>query len=207
VSPDPDDVRRQWAERSGEFSPAYYAHRGPDATSERVRRLLEDAVGRDARVLEVGCSAGRHLAHLHDAGFSRLSGVEVNPEAFAVMCETYPALAEAGSFHRGTAEDLVAGFAADAFDATFSVETLQHVHPDSDRLFGEVVRVTDDIVVTVENEPETAADGVNYVDDDVPLYYRDWHDVFTDLGLAEVAAVEGDRDTTRAFRPPDRTAE
>jgi hypothetical protein len=44
----------------------------------------------------VGCSADRHLAHLHDAGFSRLSGVEVNPEAFAVMRETHPALAADG---------------------------------------------------------------------------------------------------------------
>jgi hypothetical protein len=65
-------------------------------------------------------------------------------------------------------------------------------------------------VITVENEPDPdpglGADGVDYVDDGVPLYYRDWRAVFTDLGLVEVATTEGEgeRDTTRAFRPPGR---
>jgi len=85
-----------------------------------------------------------------------------------------------------------------------SPSRLQHVHPDADRLFAELVRVTDDLVVTVENERGAGAGVVNYVDDGVPLYYRDWGAVFTALGLVEVAVVEGERDTTRAFRPPDR---
>ena len=70
-----DDVRRAWAGRSGEFSPEYYAYRGADATTARIRDLLERHVGRDARVLEVGCSAGRHLAYLLDHGFDRLTSI------------------------------------------------------------------------------------------------------------------------------------
>ncbi|MFB6178072.1 MAG: class I SAM-dependent methyltransferase, partial [Halobaculum sp.] len=32
-----DEVRRRWADRSGEFSPEYYAYYGPNATSETIR--------------------------------------------------------------------------------------------------------------------------------------------------------------------------
>ena len=199
-----DDVRRQWAERSGEYSPQYYAYRGADATSARLHDLLERHVGRDARVLEVGCSAGRHLAHLHDGGFERLVGVEVNAEAFDVMAETYPDLATAGTFYRDAVENVLPDLPDDAVDATFSVETLQHVHPDAEWVFADLVRVTSDLLVTVENEDGNADGDVNYVDDDLPLYYRDWGAVFEDLGLVEVATHEGDRDTTRAFRPPER---
>jgi SAM-dependent methyltransferase len=205
VNEDDEDVRRAWAERSGEFSPEYYAYRGADATSARLRGLLERTVGRDAHVLEVGCSAGRHLAHLLDDGFENLTGVEVNEEAFDVMAETYPDLAATGTFHRDAVENVLPDLSDDAVDATFSVETLQHVHPDAEWVFAELVRVTADLLVTVENEDGVADGDVNYVDEGLPLYYRDWGAVFRDLGMVEVAVHEGDHDTTRAFRPPDRT--
>ncbi|MFB6169168.1 MAG: class I SAM-dependent methyltransferase [Haloferacaceae archaeon] len=198
-------VRREWAERSGEYSPRYYAHRGADETSVRIRELLERHVGRDARVLEVGCSAGRHLAHLHDHGFEHLTGIEVNGEAFEVMTETYPGLAAAGQFHHDAVEGVLPTLPDDAVDAAFSVETLQHVHPDAGPVFAELARVTADLLVTVENEDGHADGDVNYVDDDLPLYYRDWSAVFEDRGLVEVAAFERDRDTVRAFRQPERT--
>ena len=93
------------------------------------------------------------------------------------------------------------------FDAVYSVETLQHLHPDAEWVFEEVARITDNVLVTVENEGPTHESSpsdaeVNYVDNDTPLYYRDWSHIFTSLGLAEVNAVHGDRDTTRTFRAP-----
>jgi len=196
---DSHEVRRAWADRSGEYSPRYYAHYGPNATSELVRSTLERRVGCDAGVLEVGCSAGRHLAALADAGFTDLTGVDVNGDALDVLAETYPDLAETGSFHESPVEEYVTGVPDGAFDAVFSVETLQHVHPDSEWVFDELVRVTSDTLVTVENESGEAGT-VNYVDEDVPLYYRDWIRVFTDRGLVEVEATELNRDTARVFR-------
>jgi SAM-dependent methyltransferase len=208
------DVRRQWADRTGEFSPVYYAHRGPNETSEAIRTTIARHVPTDAPVLEVGCSAGRHLAHLHRHGFENLTGVDVNGEAFDVMAETYPALAEAGTFHVDAIEDVVGEFADDRFAATYSVETLQHVHPDADWVFAELARVTDDLLITVENEGSdgasdeegaaTASDSgapeVTHVRDDLPLYHRNWRRVFTELGFVEVDVSVGDRDTMRTFR-------
>lgn len=201
------DVRRRWADRSGEFSPAYYAYRGPDERSEVVRALLKRSVGREGRVLEVGCSAGRHLAHLHDAGFERLHGVDVNAEALSVLREHYPGLADRGTFHVDSIGAVAGRFGDDAFDAVYSVETLQHVHPDEEGAFDAIARIAGERIVTVENEhgvdADTATGDVTFVDDGVPLWHRDWNRVFTSRGFEEVESTEGDRTVTRVFRPTD----
>lgn len=220
---DANDVRRQWEERSGEYSPEYYAYRGPDQTSEILRRSLERFIERDAPVLELGCSAGRHLSHLYEHGFNNLSGIEVNDDAFDVMATTYPDLRAAGEFYPDAIEDVVGGFDDDQFSAVYSVETLQHLHPDAEWVFEELSRVTDELLITVENEGTEGNEGkaknertrqnernyrqtqsngpdVNYVNNDFPLYYRDWNAIFTERGFVEVDARSRKRDTMRVFR-------
>jgi 2-polyprenyl-3-methyl-5-hydroxy-6-metoxy-1,4-benzoquinol methylase len=196
---DSNDVREEWADRSGEYSPTYYAHYGPDETSALVRSKILEHAGRDARVLEVGCGVGRHLAPLAEAGFSELAGVDVNADALDVLREKYPELAAVGEFHADTIEEYVQEVETDAFDAVFSVETLQHIHPDATWVFEELARISRDLVVTVENESGEYG-SVNHVDDQLPLYYRDWRAVFTELGLSEVETMERKRDTVRVFR-------
>ena len=203
---DSNDVRQEWVGRSGEYSPAYYAHYGPDDTSEAIRRILDRHLDRDASVLELGCGSGRHLSHLHEHGFEALAGVELNGDAIDVLAEHYPDLAAAGRFHVDAIEDVVGDFEDGQFDAVYSVETLQHLHPDVEWVFSELARITDDLLITVENEGEgerSSGPDVNYVNGEFPLYYRDWHRIFTDLGLVEVDATEGNRDTIRTFRTTD----
>ena len=201
---DSNEVRRQWADRSGEYSPEYYAYYGPDETSETIRAIFEEHLDSDARVLELGCSSGRHLAHLSEHGFENLAGIEINAEAFETMDDTYPDLAAEGTFYCDAIENVVEEFPDDRFDAVFSVETLQHIHPDADWVFAELARITADLLVTVENEGDEGDDAdVNYVHDDFPLYYRDWNQVFTELGFEQIDAQAGERDTVRVFRAPD----
>jgi SAM-dependent methyltransferase len=248
-----EEVLQEWADRSGEYSPDYYAYYGPNETSEQLRARLDALVGTDAALLELGCSSGRHLAHLHDHGYDEIRGVDINDEAFDVMADAYPDLFAAGTFHADAIESAVREFSDGQFDAVYSVETLQHIHPDNDWVFDEIARITDDLVVTVENEggqnsgdadeerdtEEREADekreadeerdageeydadedydangshdmdggtdadaerGVNYVNDEFPLYYRDWQQVFTERGFEEVAVESLDRDTLRTFR-------
>ncbi|KKF39365.1 methyltransferase type 11 [Halorubrum saccharovorum] len=204
----PDSVRDTWTNRTGEYSPAYYAHYGPNDTSAVIRDILSSRLPRDAAVLELGCGSGRHLKHLADGGFEDLSGVDINAEAFDTMRETYPALAADGTFYCEPIEEIIEEFDDGQFDAVYSVETLQHLHPDVEWVFEEVARITDDTLVTAEiegpiRESSPPDRDVNYVDDDTPLYYRDWGRVFTSLGLVEVDVVRGDRDTTRTFRASD----
>lgn len=202
---DSNDVRRQWAERSGEYSPTYYAHYGPNETSNAIRRTLDRFVDRNASILELGCSSGRHLSHLHEHGFENVAGIEVNDDAFDVMEEVYPDLATDGAFYSDAIENVVADFDDNQFDAVYSVETLQHLHPDVEWVFEELYRITDELLITVENEGEpgrTRSDepDVRYINGDFPLYYRDWNAIFTGRGFVEVDEKAGQRDTIRTFR-------
>lgn len=196
---------REWAERSGEFSPVYYAQLGANKVSRSLVTLLEHYSNEEASILEIGCSSGRHLAHLHDNGFEDLTGIDINDESFEVMADHYPDLAEAGTFHTGAIERIVPEFGDDTFDVVYSVETLQHVHPDDEWVFEELTRITDSLLVTIENEgsnPEDGNENVRFVNDEFPLYCRDWKRVFTGLGLVQLLCQSGKRDTIRVFRTP-----
>ena len=190
-------VLEAWQGRSGAYSPGYYAYYGPDEVSDAVLDALEATVGAEAAVLELGCSAGRHLARLHDAGYRDLTGIEINPAAREVLAEAYPDLYADGTFHFEAIEDVLGGFEDGRFDAVFSVETLQHIHPDHDWVFEQVARVADDTLVVVELEGE---EGEALIDGAVPLYRRDWRAVFTDLGFEAVDARAVKRDVLRVFR-------
>ena len=202
---EPDDNRRGWAERSGEFSPAYYAQIGPNEVSETLATVLDYYAYEDAEILEVGCSSGRHLASLRENGFNNLTGIDINDESFDVMADRYPGLAEMGTFHTGAIEDVLPEFPDDTFDVVYSVETLQHIHPENESVFEELIRVTNDLLITAENEGNSPQRGrgdekVSYVHDDFPLYFRDWKRVFSNLGLAQLVRKPTNRDTVRVFR-------
>lgn len=225
---DVHDVHRRWADRSTAYSPEYYAYRGPDEKSELLREILVATVGTDAAVLEPGCSAGRHLAHLYEGGFDDLSGIDLNEESFAVLADHYPELAADGSFYRGAIEAVVPEFDDGAFDAVYTVETLQHLPPASEDAFAELARIAGEVLVTVENEggagdsgaeassrdavdstPDERADGesdepVRYVDGELPLYYRRWDRIFETLGFVERESYALKRDTVRVFRRTER---
>ncbi len=205
---DPTEVRREWAERAGAYSPAYYAYHGPDSRSEAVREVLERVLEPGAAVLELGCGSGRHLAHLLENGFTEVTGIELNDDARAVMRDTFPDLAATGTFHFAPIEETIRELPTDGFDAAFSVETFQHLHPESGWVFDELIRVTSGLVITVENEgpaEETRRreESPNYVNGEVPLYYRNWERVFSDRGLVEIESRRLDRNTVRVFRIPD----
>ncbi len=202
---DPDDNRRGWAERSGRFSPEYYAEIGANEVSETLADVFEVYVDEDAAVLELGCSSGRHLAYLLERGYENLTGVDINETAFEVMAEYFPELAATGTFQVSAIEDILPEMETNAFDVVYSVETLQHVHPDDEWVFEEIVRVTDDLLITAENEGNSPKRGredaaVSRVDDEFPLYHRDWKAVFSELGAAPLLREPGKRDTVRVFR-------
>ncbi|WP_276302671.1 class I SAM-dependent methyltransferase [Halorussus lipolyticus] len=201
----PEDNHEYWANRSDEFSPGYYAEIGQNEVTETLSAVFDHYVNTDAEILEVGCSSGRHLAHLLDRGYKNLTGIDINDDSFDVMEDHYPRLAETGTFHTGAIEDLVPEFADGEFDVIYSVETLQHVHPDNKWVFEELARVSADLLITAENEgnsPQRGREGceVSIVHDDFPLYHRNWKDEFADLNAAQLLCEPGKRDTVRVFR-------
>ncbi|WP_311136820.1 class I SAM-dependent methyltransferase [Natronosalvus rutilus] len=196
---DSDEVQKRWAERSGVYSPEFYADMGTTGGTESIRSVLDARVERDATILEVGCSAGRHLEHLREHGYENLHGIDLNEDASDVMAERYPELAEDGTFYWEPLEDVLPRLEDGQFDVVFSVEALQHIHPDNEWVFGEIARVTDDLLVTKENEPDGDQLLRTTQVEDFPLYFRQWKPIFTDLGFTQLARTEDSVDTLRVF--------
>ena len=204
---DPDEVRDDWAGRSGRYSPQYYADLGPNQVSETLLDVFEHYADTDARVLELGCGSGRHLETLREHGYEHLTGIDINEDSFDVMDEAYPTLADLGTFHAGAIEDILPDYETDAFDVVYSVETLQHIHPDDTWVFDEVVRVSGDLIITAENEGNSPTRGrgeseTSFVDGEFPLYHRNWKQVFGERDCAQLLREPTSRDTIRVFRTP-----
>ena len=204
---DASEVREEWATRTGEYSPRYYAYYGPNDVSQALESHLDERVSRDASILELGCSSGRHLKHLYDNGYDDLAGIEINEEAIEVMGEEYPAIAAAGQFHVGAIESVVESMADRAFDVVYSVQTLQHLHSDTEWVFDSIRRITGEYLVIVEIEgvehrgdSDVAVQDVN----GMPLTYRNWRDVFDGEEFSQVHEERIDNNTLRVFERTDR---
>lgn len=203
VGMDPDQVRQQWGNRTGAYSPEYYAYFGPDETSEQLLAQISSSIETDNPILELGCSAGRHLAHLFDHGYRNLYGIDINADAFSVMEESYPELADVGSFYTDAIGAVLQEFSDGRFDVVYSVETLQHLHPNSDWVLTEIARVTNSLLMTVESEIDDSDDDPSVVPtrtiDEVPLYYRDWNRIFSELGFTQIEQATLDGNEFRVF--------
>ncbi len=132
-------------------------------------------VGPEDSILEVGCNAGANLNRLRELGYSRLSGIEINPTALDVMRSRFPALAASAEIHFGSLEEILPSLPDQSVDVVFSVWVLVHVHPASHALFREMVRVARRLVCTLEGESST----VSYV------FARNYRRVFEALGCAQ----------------------
>ena len=185
----PNDVQRTWKEREGEFSPEYYAIVGPDRTSETIVETVSERFEPNDRpsILEIGCSSGRHLEALHSAGYEKLSGIDINPRAQAVMEKAYPELASCVDFRVGALETVVETIDDDRFDFVFAVETFELVPPANEWVFEDVARITGDTLVTVASGPERWSDRrPAECHGEYPYFYRAYDSVFESAGLRTI---------------------
>jgi SAM-dependent methyltransferase len=116
----------------------------------RALLLLLEGLPKDARILEVGCNVGRNLAYLVDAGFTDVTGVEINQRAVGLLRENYPQLANS-PIHVGAAEDVLPRLPG-PFELIFTMAVLNHIHPQSTTVFDEIARLSRS-VLAVEFAP------------------------------------------------------
>ncbi|WP_052589985.1 class I SAM-dependent methyltransferase [Luteipulveratus mongoliensis] len=137
--------RKFWTESSEALAPGPYA----SASVQAIISSLEDNYDRGEPVLEIGSGLGATLAALVDAGFSNVTGVEINPLAVQMMRKKYPQLRDVDVLV-GPAETVLAGMADDSYPLVVAVRTLQHTHPDSAHLFGTIARLARTVVTIDE---------------------------------------------------------
>lgn len=163
-----------WKAPGKRNTPDLYLLPSAQPRSVFLLKLLRRFVPTDARILEVGCNAGRNLAALHRAGYENLTGLDINADALALLRETFPHLADV-PLHVGPAGQVLPGFEDGAFDVVYTVAVLEHVHPtEAGDVFAHIVRLAPRIV-TIEDEVTSSKRRCP----------RNYAEVFGALGMSE----------------------
>lgn len=153
--------------------PDTYTSVSPVRSSFLVQKV-SDHVGQDARIMEIGCNAGRNLNTLFGSGYKGLSAVEISQSAIDVLRKTYTDLA-AVPITVSPVEDAIKALADDSRDLIFTMAVLEHIHFDSDWIFAEMKRISP-LIMTIEDEG-----GVS------PRHFpRNYQKVFEGLGMTQV---------------------
>ena len=114
--------------------------------------IIKHHAKQEDRILEIGCNIGRNLNYLYVAGFKNLAGVEINRRAVRLLGHAYPEMAKHVTVYNSPVENIITSFDDGEFDVVFTMAVLQHIHPDSDWIFKEMVRITKNKLVTIEDE-------------------------------------------------------
>jgi len=144
--------------------------------SEALADLISD-IPKDGRVLEVGCNVGRNLAFLHDAGWTDVEGVEINPHAVELLRQTYPQLSDC-AIHLGPAEEVLPGL-DQGYDLVFTMAVLEHIHPSSVVVFDNIARLAHHLLCI-----EPRADHVSH-----RQFPHDIEAIFTSRGFRAVSNI------------------
>ncbi|MBI5888764.1 MAG: class I SAM-dependent methyltransferase [Deltaproteobacteria bacterium] len=176
LAPSASSVKERWR-RQGQDSaadnPATYAVE--DASVRELFRDVFPCLGKDSRILEIGCNAGRSLNYLYKNGFRNLTGVEIGPEAVELMKTAFPEAYRGSTIIVGDASDAVKRFKEGEFDLVFCHSVLVNIHPRYNHIFRDMARISRKFVLILENEGSCTA------------YPRDFKRLFEKEGLKMVA--------------------
>lgn len=137
-----------------------------------VNLLLSIGVTSNHTILEIGCNSGRNLMHLWKAGYRRLKGIEINPEAVKLMHDRLPYLK--ADVRVGPVEKVLPKI--EAVDVIFTLAVLVHIHPESEFIFREMVNRARRYIVTIEDEH---TEGTRHC-------ARNYQEVFESLGMKQI---------------------
>ena len=169
------ELHQYWRQPWNGFNlPQGYLER--EARSLFLVKIIKSYANSNARILEIGCNVGRNLNYLFLAGFKRLEGIEISENALQLLKQSYPKMVRHTKLYNKPVEDAISNFQDRKFDMVFTMATLQHIHPDSERVFSEMVRITKGLLITIENE--------RYIS--WRHFPRNYKKVFESLGMKQV---------------------
>lgn len=151
----------------------------PKARGHFVAELIEMHSSVNNGILEIGCHVGRNLNSLYTAGYTGLYGIEISENAVSAMRKAYPEMAAQATIYNAPVEDVIKQLADKQFNVVFTMAVLEHIHPDSEWIFADMARITNQLVITVENESRSSW----------RQFPRDYREIFESLGLRQVSEI------------------
>lgn len=173
-----DECRQFWASRvvgGSDNDLAWYAHKDP-AIVHFLHGFWQPEVGPEQSVLELGCNAGGNLTPLHELGYRKLAGIDINPAALDHFRQEHPDVTADTELTLGPFEQVLPTIADGAYDCVFTMAVSIHIHPASHRIFREMTRVARSHVCVLESEVANA----RYT------FARNYRRVFERLGCTQI---------------------
>src|SRR5881392_2668528 len=112
--------------------------------------IVKRHVSPDNEILEIGCNVGRNLNWLLRAGFSRLTGVEINGTAVKLLRESFPRLAGTACIINEPIETAIKQFPDGAFQCVYTMAVLEHIHSESEWIFADMARIAANVLIIIE---------------------------------------------------------
>lgn len=169
-----NELNQYWKNPDGENQPRYYMI--PVERSRFLHETIKRYANTDAKILEPGCNVGRNLNYLYEAGFAKLTGIEINPNVVELLNQSYPKMARTAKIYNAPIEDVISKFKRNEFDIVYTMAVLEHIHTDSNWIFSEMQRITKSYLITIEDEA-----GVSE-----RHFPRNYKQVFEPLGFAQI---------------------
>jgi len=137
-------------------------------------------------IIELGSGIGRNLSYLSEAGYTDLSGIEINGAAVDHMAKTYDVQA---AMYIAPVEDVIPHLSQSRY-LVYTMALLEHLHPDSEFVFDEMVRISSRYIVTIEDESRTSE----------RHFPRNYRTVFESRGMRQVKGWKNLADLTSVFK-------
>lgn len=173
-----NELHRYWM-RPGDGSnlpEKYLKPVGDYRRSQFLLELIKLYTDANVNILEIGCNVGRNQNYLFLAGFDKLTGIEISEDAVALMKKTYPEMTKSAKIINEPVEDVIGTFLENEFDVVFTMAVLEHIHPDSEFIFSEMVRITHRYLITIEDEK-----GISW-----RHFPRNYKKIFESFGMKQV---------------------
>ncbi len=175
LSGNPDKIEKEWREQfpgSDDRDPCFYIEH-----DEQVDLLFMDILpflDKEANILEIGCSAGRHLNYLFSKGYRRLAGIEIGSKAKEIMKQHFTDAYQCTEYIVGNAYEEVRRLPSSSYDLLFTRGVLINIAPKWNSIFKEMARVTRSYILTMETEGAYLA------------YPRDFEKMFRKAGCRQI---------------------
>ena len=176
------ELHQYWMNpRDGSNLPSNYLQpAGGERRSSFLCELIDSyTINKDNTILEIGCNVGRNLNYLFNAGYKKLSGVEISQDAIDMMKQVYPEMFNKSNICCSSIEDIIKNFEDNTFTVVFTMAALQHIHPTAKFIFYEMVRITSKYIITIGDEKEISW----------RHYPRNYKKIFESLGMKQIYQI------------------
>lgn len=144
-----EECLSHWENPKDHNQPENYNRQGTSQRSKYLYGLLKKyKINTNSKILEIGCNCGRNMNYIYSKGYNKLTGIEINANAINLQKELFPNLK--ANLINSSIEDCILNLKDNSFDIVFTMAVIQHIHLDSNWIFGHIARINKKWLIIIE---------------------------------------------------------